>query len=99
MPKHGAFLQDSLTGIYLPLTVAVDETTTTRGASPWTIMSNWTWGDAAQAESPSWSASTRQLPAPVKRTTVPRSEHAAGVEAPSRENVTGRPELAVAARL
>jgi hypothetical protein len=81
------------------LTVADDDTTTTRGGSPWTTMSSCTWGAAAHAESPSWSASTKQVPPPVKRTVVPLTEHAPGAEAASTENVTGRPDVEVAATL
>jgi hypothetical protein len=56
-----------------------------------------TCGAASKLLLPAWFASTTQSPVLVKLTAVPLTEHAPGVEEASIVNVTGRPEVAVAA--
>jgi len=63
------------------------------------VMVSVTVGAAAQVALPPWLASILQVPAWLKVTVLPDTEHTPVPLLESRENETGRPEVAVADRV
>ena len=63
------------------------------------MMVSVTVGAAAQVALPAWVASMMQVPAALKVTVLPDTEHTPVPLLESGENATGRPEVAVADRV